>query len=123
MNDNVGASTRRRSAKHQPKLVIKYNPSRPILAVYSYNGSPKMVCRGIRAENMVLNCLRHMRANDYGADIAEVYDAYTGEVHAVVTLSRAGEFKIVFEREYDKEQDTIKMEELKRKKEHQMAKQ
>lgn len=123
MNDNVGASTRRRSARHQPKLVIKYNPSRPILAVYSFEGEAKQVCRGIRAENMVLNCLRHMRANDYGADVAEVYDAYTGEVHAVVTLDRAGEYHVAFKREYEKEQDTIKMEELKKKQERQMAKQ
>lgn len=57
------------------------------------------------ANNAVLNCVKHMQFNDYGATEAEVFDSVTGELHAVVTHSVVGKINIIFRREVRKDEE------------------
>ena len=46
----------------------------------------------------VMRAVGHMQTNHYGATVAEVYDEYSGELHAVLTRSISG-MRIVFKRD------------------------
>ena len=69
----------------------------PIQTVYTFEDKLKRKNRAgapLRATEL---CMRHMRRNDYGADVAEVWDLRNGKLYSVMTRSAAGEFKTVFE--------------------------
>lgn len=56
--------------------------------------------RAYHANSAVLNCVKHMQLNHYEADVAEVYDTKTGELHAVVAYKPGiGKIEIVYKRE------------------------
>jgi hypothetical protein len=40
-----------------------------------------------------------LQHNDYGATVAEVFDARSGDLHAVITHSVLGKINIVFKRD------------------------
>lgn len=52
------------------------------------------------ANNAVPNAIRHMQINQYDATHCEVYDQYTGELHAVIRAHIASnKIEILFKRE------------------------
>ena len=51
------------------------------------------------ANRAVAQCVYHMQVNHYGATVAEVYDDYTGELHAQVRRLMSGEIRIVYKRD------------------------
>jgi hypothetical protein len=73
---------------------------RTIETRYTFRKETVKVNKSAYAERAVLACIKHMRANDYSASVAEVVDTLSGVLHAVVTLDAAGNMKIVFKREY-----------------------
>lgn len=50
------------------------------------------------ANAAVMRAVGHMQTNHYGATVAEVYDEYSGELHAVLTRSISG-MRIIFKRD------------------------
>lgn len=72
---------------------------RPIFTVY-YSGTKAVkINRSKYANKAVPRCVEHMQFNTYGADVAEVYDAFTGESHATLRRSVDGNIRIIFQRE------------------------
>lgn len=81
--------------QHQTKVMN-------ILTTYMRGKQNEVVktTRAVHANNAVLNCVNHMQLNHYEADVAEVYDTVTAEVHAVVVFKPgAGKIEIVYQRE------------------------
>lgn len=77
----------------------KMQLARTIQTTYYFN---KMVVKNtasLHANNAVPNCVKHLQTNDYEANVAEVYDSETGELHAVITRRVNGSIVIIFKRE------------------------
>jgi hypothetical protein len=70
-----------------------------IKTTYHDRYEPVRVNRSSNANRAVAQCVYHMQVNHYGATVAEVYDAYTGELHAQVRRYKSGEIKIVYRRD------------------------
>lgn len=60
---------------------------------YYLRGEIVRTTRSIHPNNATRNCFDHMQMNDYGADVAEVYDEHTGDLHAVFTYSVDGKLE------------------------------
>lgn len=71
----------------------------PIKTVYHDPHEPVRVNRSRDANRAVAQCVYHMQVNHYGATVAEVYDTYTGELHAQVRRYASGDIKIVYQRD------------------------
>ena len=72
---------------------------RSIQTTYYLGNTVKQINRAAHARSAVLRAVDHMQMNDYHAAVAEVFDLETGELHAVLTYSAAGQLAIVFRRD------------------------
>ena len=72
---------------------------RTIQTVYYERGEVVAKNSAIYPNNAVLHCVNHMQLNSYGADTAEVYDVYTGELHAQIKRSKSDTVEIVYKRD------------------------
>lgn len=73
--------------------------SRNIKTVYYFGRDVVKVNSACFANNAVPRCIGHMQMNEYSASHAEVYDAGSGELHAVIRRQVSGNITIVFKRE------------------------
>lgn len=55
--------------------------------------------RAFDANRAVATCVLHMQINHYGASVAEVYDAVSGELHAVLKRGIRGDLGILYKRD------------------------
>lgn len=79
-----------------PDDVVIY---RPIHTAYYRGNKLLRVNQALWANNAVLNCVKHLQLNDYGATRADIYDAVSGVLHAVITHNVVGKISIVYKRE------------------------
>lgn len=61
--------------------------------------NPIKTNHSLDANMAVATCVLHMQVNHYGATSAEVYDDESGQLHAVVTRSIAGNIAITYKRD------------------------
>lgn len=61
-------------------------PPRPIQTVYYQGGTVVKITRSKWANNAVPAAVKHMQLRNYDATICEVYDSFTGELHAVLKM-------------------------------------
>jgi hypothetical protein len=73
--------------------------SRPIMTVY-YTHSKVVIRtnRAAHADSAVMHAVNHMQHDHYGADVCEVFDSTTGELHAVLKRT-VMEMRIIFKRD------------------------
>lgn len=71
---------------------------RTIQTVYYHRGATVKINMAAHANSAVLRCVDHMQLNHYGANVCEVFDNKTGELHAVITRNIKGNIDIVFKR-------------------------
>jgi hypothetical protein len=75
---------------HQKKL------PKTIKTAYWSQGQVVKTNTSLNANRAVTQCVAHMQVNQYGASVAEVYDAETAVLHAVVKRTIAGNISIVY---------------------------
>lgn len=77
--------------------------SRPVITTYYEDTKGKKLIRANNAKwanRAVLNAINHMQLNHYGAAVAEVYDAVSAELHAIIVRRvTQGKIEIVYKRE------------------------
>ena len=54
---------------------------------------------GTDANMAVARCILHMQINRYGAQVAEVFDSETGELHAAIRRHVSGTITITYKRD------------------------
>lgn len=72
----------------------------PIQTIYRLGKEVAKINRAGSGTSAVPLCVTHMRANDYAADTAEVFNHENGKLHAVVHRSVNGRITILFQRPY-----------------------
>lgn len=77
-------------------------PIMPIKTVYLIKNDKPKIRRSKDANRAVAQCVRHMMVNHYGADVAEVFDDQTGELHAQIKRKKDGTLVIYFKRDPSK---------------------
>lgn len=91
----------RKKGRHAPKskmnIIINYWGA-------SGAGAPLKSNRAMNADTAIDRAFSHMRANDYEAFVAEVFNEVTGELLAVLTHSVVGEIRTMFH--YDSKNKT-----------------
>jgi len=73
----------------------------PVLTVYYVDRRAREVAKNTRAGSELRGmelCLRHMRRNDYGAALAEVYNTDTGELYGVMKRTVDGQVHPIFQK-------------------------
>lgn len=70
-----------------------------IKTVYHIRKQEPKVNRSKNANRAVTQCVAHMQINHYGAHLAEVFDAETGELHAQVRRKADGSLHIYYKRD------------------------
>lgn len=79
-------------------------PVRQIHTTYYFRKDVVKVNSAKYANNAVLSCVDHMQHNHYGASLAEVYDAHSGVLHAVVKRDMGSStIHILFKRDVKEE--------------------
>jgi hypothetical protein len=74
---------------------------RNIQTTYFYRDEVVKVNRSASANSAVVRCVDHLQMNHYGASTAEVFDALSGQLHAVFRYSTTGEIRIIFKRDVE----------------------
>jgi hypothetical protein len=69
---------------------------RSIATVYHCNNRIVKVNRSSRAFYVIPTCIRHMQIDEYGANLAEIYNTLTGKLYAIIRKNVKGEIKILF---------------------------
>ena len=72
---------------------------RTIKTKYLFQGSQVHLASAKHANSAVLRCVNNMYLNIYGADVAEVWDDYTGELYAQVVRRKNNKVEIVWSRD------------------------
>jgi hypothetical protein len=88
--------TLKKQTDRQPKVKLGETG---IKTVYYRRGKDPKVNRSKDANRAVGTCVLHMQINQYGAHLAEVYDAETGERHCAVKRSVTGKLTIEYDRD------------------------
>ena len=88
--------TSAQTEKHRKKFLKR---GRTIQTVYYLGKNPVKITRSTYSFSAVPRCIAHMQINQYGANIAEVFDLHDGKLHAVIRRLISGEIRIIFKRE------------------------
>jgi hypothetical protein len=71
---------------------------RHIVSQYLYGHKETRVTRAKYASKAVPNAVMHMQMDDYQANVCQVWDESTGELHAVIKRNVKGAIYILFSR-------------------------
>lgn len=72
---------------------------RNIKTAFYIEGEVSHINSSSNPNRAVAQCVAHMQVNHYSANAAEVFDAKTGELHAVVKRHVRGNINIVYKRD------------------------
>lgn len=76
-----------------------YRLKKKILTIettYTFKREIMKVNLSTRVDLAVLNCIKHMQANDYRASIAEIHCRETGKLYAVITRNMRNQIRILY---------------------------
>jgi hypothetical protein len=92
------ANKEKAMSKKQAKKVQEH-PQRGIKTEYRFRNTVIKTTRSADPNRAVAKCLEHMQVNQYGATIAEVFEADTEALYAQVKRFADGSIKVHYERD------------------------
>jgi hypothetical protein len=95
------AMSKKQAKKTQEHLKgrVQQHPLRGIKTEYRFRNTVIKTTRSADHNRAVAKCLEHMQVNQYGATVAEIFDADTETLYAQVARKSDGSIKVHYERD------------------------